>query len=150
ELAGDSRRFHNLANAIAVDGPTFAGAVEVYHVQIGGALLHPVPRHGGRFRPEHRFLSVISLPQAHALAASQIDGRDYLHVISLTRSKTEIGLKVCENGILRLEEGIASLLTAGARRVIKLQTAVASPVPPADSSPDETASRTRCRSRSPT
>src|SRR5262249_3990315 len=61
-------------NAIAVDRPALFGAVEIDDVQKRRPLVDPAPRHGGGIGAEDRLLSVVPLPQAHALAAADVDG----------------------------------------------------------------------------
>ena len=79
KLTRDAGRLHDAPHTVAVYRMSLARAVEIDQMKKGCSLLAPVPRHGGGIVAEDGFLSIIALPQPHALAAAQIDGRQDQH-----------------------------------------------------------------------
>src|SRR5207302_8844934 len=63
----------------AVDRPAFPGAVEIDQVQVGCSLGDPAAGHCRGISVKDRLLLIISLPQANALAAADVDGGVDLH-----------------------------------------------------------------------
>jgi hypothetical protein len=68
-----------LLNDGAVDRSSFASAVEIDEMQISGALFHPPAGEITGIAAEHRFLVKFALPQADALTAAKVDGRQNEH-----------------------------------------------------------------------
>ena len=75
QLAGHIDGRDDLANRLEIGRAAVAGAVEIDQVQALGPLADPVPGHRRRVVAEDRFALVVSLPQADALAAAQVDRR---------------------------------------------------------------------------
>ncbi len=83
ELTGHAGCLHDGADTGPIDRLALAGAIEIDEMQIGRALGHPAPRHGGGVVAEDGFLSVVALAKTHALAAAQVDGREDEHGAAL-------------------------------------------------------------------
>src|SRR5262249_4997587 len=60
------------ADAVSVDRPALAGAVEIDEVEVGGALPDPAAGHLGGVVAEDGLPGVIALPQPHAPPAAQV------------------------------------------------------------------------------
>src|SRR5262249_23705000 len=79
QLAWDTGRLNNGADAFSVSWPAQLGSVQVNDVQIGCSEIYPMPGKVGRVAAEDRLLGVISLEQADALAPAQINRRNDEH-----------------------------------------------------------------------
>jgi len=67
------------ADAVGVDRPAEAGAVEIDEMEEGGALLRPTAGDGSGVGVENGFACVVALDEAYALTAAEGRCREDLH-----------------------------------------------------------------------
>ena len=79
ELTRNLDRSRIAAMAARLARLSVAGSIQVHQMQLPRPGVHPTARHRRRIVAEHRLLAVVPLPQANALAATQVNGRPNLH-----------------------------------------------------------------------
>src|SRR6516164_4595519 len=87
ELAGDIHGIDNCTNALGIDWPALFRAVKIDEMKISRALCDPASGHAGGIAAEDGFLAVVALPQPHALAAANVDGRQNEHGVLPIRTR---------------------------------------------------------------
>src|SRR5439155_3663998 len=79
ELTGYAGRPEDSADHVAIDGMALLGTVEIHEVEAFGPLLGPAPGDGDGVIAEDGLLRVITLAQADAASAPDVNGRVNLH-----------------------------------------------------------------------